>query len=311
MRWRAALVGLAGSSLWTAAQLGTPVKPAAAPSVSIGDIAAGIRKHVDEAASTNGGYFKLQFRNRELSLQLVRVHLEYLADLGGGVHFACVDLVGTDGPVYDVDFFMKGPPGSMAVTETSVHKIDGKPLYLWEQRNDGTWRRVRVQGAPPRLLGVIHGHDQFEFIYRAKLPVITGQARLWLPLATSDTFQQVEVEEIKVSDPWRELEDRENKNKILFVSVGPADSGKTFEIRYRVRRFEKADYAVANARPERYLGADRLVPTNETFRSRALLITKGKTDDMAKARALYDHVIEKLRYAMEVALNFRSDSRGV
>jgi len=33
-------------------------------------------------------------QQEELSLLLVRVHLEYLADLGGGVRFACVDLGG-------------------------------------------------------------------------------------------------------------------------------------------------------------------------------------------------------------------------
>src|SRR5262245_54556529 len=88
--------------------------------VTIDDIATGIEKHIAESARTNGGYFSLSFNKKELRLQLVRVHLEYLAHLGRGVSFACVDLVGTDGPVYDVDFFMKGPPGDMVVTETSV-----------------------------------------------------------------------------------------------------------------------------------------------------------------------------------------------
>src|SRR5438128_2262742 len=136
------------------------------PSVTIDDIAAGIEKHIAAQSATNGGYFKLQQNKTELSLQLVRVHLEYLADLGGGVHFACVDLVGTDGPVYDVDFFMKGPPGAMTVTETSVHKVNGRPLYLWEQRRNGTWRRVRGKNASPRLLGVLRGSDQFEYSSR-------------------------------------------------------------------------------------------------------------------------------------------------
>src|SRR5262249_50228601 len=135
----------------------TPRQPASGPSATIDEIAAGIEKHIAEQSKTNGGYFKIPFKGKELSLQLVRVHLEYLSDLGGGVHFACVDLVGTDGPVYDVDFFMKGPPDAMAVTETSVHKVNAQPLYLWEERGNGTWRRVPVKNAPRRLLGVING----------------------------------------------------------------------------------------------------------------------------------------------------------
>jgi hypothetical protein len=266
-------------------------------SVTIDEIATGIEKHIAGQSHANGGYFKVPFKNRELNLELVRVHLEYLSDLGGGVHFACVDLVGTDGPVYDVDFFMEGPPGAMTVTETSVHKINGQPLYLWEERLNGTWRKVPVKNAPRRLLGVINGSDDFDFIYRAKLPQIGSEARIWLPLASSDTFQRVEIKSIRAPEPWRELDEREHGNKVLFLTAGPSDGGKTIEICYHVKRFEKSEYAVREPTVEKYLHPENLVPTNETFRTIALQVTRGKTTDMARARALYDHVIEKLRYA--------------
>src|SRR5881628_1245981 len=154
----------------SAAQIPLCAAPAAQKSaglsVSIDDIAAGIEKHIAERSQASGGYFKLQHDKKELNLQLVRVHLEYLADLGGGVSFACVDLVGTDGPVYDVDFFMKGAPGAMTVTEISIHKVNGQPYYAWEQKRNGTWRKVPIGKAPRRLLGVINGVDEFEFVYR-------------------------------------------------------------------------------------------------------------------------------------------------
>jgi len=275
----------------------SPRANASGPAVTIDDIAVGIEKHIVGQSDTNGGYFKIHFKEKGLNLQLVRIHLEYLSDLGAGVHFACVDLVGADGPVYDVDFFMKGPPGAMTVTETSVHKINGQPLYLWEQRHNGTWRKVTVRNAPHRLLGVINGSDEFEFIYRAMLPEISGEAHLWLPLATSDTFQRVEIKEVKTPEPWRELEDHQHGDKILFLKAGPADSGKSIEIRYRVKRFEKSEYAVREPMPQKYLHPEKLVPTNETFRAIAEEATRGKKTEMARARALYDHVIEKLRYA--------------
>jgi len=282
--------------------LGTPLaaevstETAVSP-VTIEDIAAGIEKHIAEQSKKNGGYFKVRHDKKELNLQLVRVHLEYLADLGGGVSFACVDLVGTDGPVYDVDFFMKGPPGAMTVTETSVHKLNGQPFYAWEQKGNGTWRKVPVRKASRRLLGVINGSDEFEFHYRVKLPEITGVARLWLPLATADAFQKVEVKAIAAPGQWRELEEREHGNKVLLVEAGPADSGKAIEIRYRVKRFEKSEYAVREPMTQKYLNPERLVPTNETFRAIAAQVTRGKKNDLARARALYDHVVEKLRYA--------------
>jgi len=267
------------------------------PAVTIDDIAAGIEKHIAEQAQLGGGSFHLRFKNKDLSLQLVRVHLEYLSYLGEGVSFACVDLVGSDGPVYDVDFFMKGRPGELTVTDTTVHKINSQPLYLWEQRHDGTWHRVPVKHASRRLLGVINGSDEFEFTYRVKLPQIAGDARLWLPLAESDTFQRVQVKDIKAPEHCREVNEREHGNKLVFLNAGPADSGKAIEIRYHVKRFEKSEYAVRDPMPEKYLASEKLVPTNETFRAIAEQVTRGKKTDMERARALYDHVIGKLRYA--------------
>jgi transglutaminase-like putative cysteine protease len=272
-------------------------EPAARPPATIDEIATGIEKHIAEQSKATGSYFKLRYKQKELSLQLVRVHLEYLAALGKGVSFACVDLVGTDGPVYDVDFFMKGPPGAMTVTETSVHKINGRPLYAWEQKGDGTWRQVPVKNASRKLLGVINGVDEFDFIYRATLPEITSPARLWLPLASSDTFQRVEVKGITVPGQWRELDEHEHGNKVLFLEAGPADSGKSIEIRYLVKRFEKSEYAVRASMVQKYLNPESLVPTNQTFQTIAQELTRGKTNDLARARAIYDHVMDKVRYA--------------
>ena len=101
------------------------------------DIQAGIEDHIEEQVRLGGGYFKLPFDNTELRLKLVRVHTEYLANLGPRRHFACVDLVDIGGDVYGVDFFLAGDPGSMSVTETTVHKINGQPYYAWDQKSDG------------------------------------------------------------------------------------------------------------------------------------------------------------------------------
>jgi transglutaminase-like putative cysteine protease len=225
------------------------------------------------------------------------VHLEYLADLGGGVEFACVDLVGTDGPVYDVDFFLRGEPGNMTVTETTVHKVNGQPLYAWEQKEDGTWRRVAVTDATPRLLGVIQGQDEFEFTYRVRLPEISGPGELWLPLARSDAFQTVEVQEISVPTAARETTDLASGSQVLYLAVGPAQSGSSIEIRYRVRRVEQSPYPVANLARKEGLSPERLVPDADVFRSIAEEVTRDKTTDLMRARALYDHVIDQVRYA--------------
>ncbi len=87
--------------------------------------------------------FHVNYRGKNLALDLVKVHDDRLSSLGGGKYFACVDMKAADGRIYDIDFFMAGQPGSMAVTETSVHKINGKPLYNWKAQG-GVWKKVRV-----------------------------------------------------------------------------------------------------------------------------------------------------------------------
>lgn len=265
--------------------------------VGIETIAAAIEEHIARKSEADGGYFLLEHEGTELALRLVRVHMEYLADLGDGTQFACVDLVGTDGPVYDVDFFLEGGPDGMTVTETTVHKVNGQPLYAWEQQVDGGWARVAVSDATPRLLGVITGEDAFQLTYRVRLPEIAGPASLWLPLAQSDANQIVEIEEIAAPAEWRELEDSNHGNTVLFLTAGPEASGKSVTIQYRVRRREMSPYPVAHPLPQRDLAPERLVPNDSAFRVIAEEVTQGMATDLMRARALYDHVIDDVRYA--------------
>ncbi len=271
--------------------------PPATDSAPTADIQAGIEKHIEAQVRRGGGYFKLPYRNQELRLKLVKVHTEYLSKLGPGRYFACVDLVDTRGDVYDVDFFLAGKPGAMKVTETTVHKKNGQPFYAWEQKRDGTWHRIPMKKASEGHLGVIRGQDEFEFIYQATLPKISESARMWLPLAASDRFQTVEVKSIKVPGKQSTLEERDHGNKVIFLEFGPEDSGKNVEVRYQVKRLEKAAYAAETPDQGKYLNPERLVPTNENFRRIAEQVVKDKKGDLMRARALYDHVIDRMRYA--------------
>ncbi len=269
---------------------------ASVPNVVTKDIQDGIEKHIEAQTRLGQGYFRLPFNEGQLRLKLVRVHTEYLANLGPRRHFACVDLASTDGDVYDVDFFLAGNPGDMTVTETTVHKTNGQPIYVWKQKRDKTWHRAPAKNAPPELLGVIKGTDQFEFLYRATLPDIPDSARMWIPLPTTDSFQTVELKSIKAPGDWKILTESEHQNSVLFLTLGPADSGKTIEIRSDIHRLEKGVYASQTLAPGQYLNPERLVPANETFRSIAAEVVEGKTGDLVRARALYDHTIDRMRY---------------
>jgi hypothetical protein len=108
------------------------------------DISAGIKRHIaSERKKSADKKFHVNYRSKNLALDLMKVHDDRLSSLGGGKYFACVDMKAGDGTIYDIDFFMAGQPGSMTVTETSVHKINGKPLYNWKEQG-GVWKKVRV-----------------------------------------------------------------------------------------------------------------------------------------------------------------------
>jgi transglutaminase-like putative cysteine protease len=260
------------------------------------DIQTGIEDHIIEMSKKGEGYFKLAFDERELNLKLVRVHVEYLANLGEDYNFACVDLADTDGEVYDVDFFMRGKVGDMKVVETTVHKINGQPIYTWEQNKDLIWSRVAVDEAATHLLGVIEDKDEFEFYYKVTVPEITEAARIWIPIASSGPYQEIEVKSIKTPGKQKIIEDKKNGNKILFFELKPKDSNKKIEITYKVKRKEKAAYADELANPQEYLNPDKLVPLNDNFRDIAKEVVEGKEGELVRARALYDHVIDRMSY---------------
>jgi len=112
--------------------------------VTTAEISAGIKKHIEsETKKSSDGKFHAKHEGKDLALDLIKVHDDRLSSLGGGKYFACVDMKSTDGTTYDIDFFMTGKPGNMKVTDTSVHKVNGKPLYNWKEEG-GVWKKVPI-----------------------------------------------------------------------------------------------------------------------------------------------------------------------
>ncbi len=291
-----AVIGLALTGCQTGEPLAEKDTFEPIPHVITADIQEGIEQHIREQTRLGDGYLHLPYGDDELRLKLVRVHTEFLANLGPRRHFACVDLATPEGDVYDVDFFLEGDPGSMRVTETTVHKHNGQPFYTWKQKRNKTWIRVPMNEATPQLLGVISGQDQFEFQYRTTLPELMDTARIWIPLPKSDDFQTVEITSIRAPGKQHILQEPTYGNRMLFFALNPEDSGKTIEIRMNVQRREKTVYTAPTPNPELYLSASSLVPLTEQFHQIAAEVTEGKESDLVRARALYDHVTDHMRY---------------
>ena len=59
---------------------------------SMDEIEIGIKQHIDQVAEEFDGYFPIKNDSIDMKMKLVRVHTEYLSNLGSGKYFACVDL---------------------------------------------------------------------------------------------------------------------------------------------------------------------------------------------------------------------------
>ncbi len=125
-------------------QTRTGAPQAAMTEATMSDASDGLKRFISGyAAKSPDNKFHIPYQRKNLALDLIKVHNDRFSSLGGDKYFACVDMRGTDGKVYDIDFFMVLQPGKLTVTETSVHKINGKPLYNWKQQG-GVWKKVPV-----------------------------------------------------------------------------------------------------------------------------------------------------------------------
>jgi transglutaminase-like putative cysteine protease len=288
-----------------------------AKKVTIGDVEQGIRANIETMTQEGAGYFNFQNDTLDLKLKLVRVHTEYLSVLGPNAFFACVDLATENGDVYDMDFFLKGEPGDMQVTRTDLHKLNGKPYYTWKQSKDKTWFTVPVQQATNDLLGVIEANDRFTFTYEVQLPDLSADALMWIPIPQNDPFQTVEITSLKVPGKHEMIREADNGNTILFIQLNPEHSRQNISISYQVDRIEKAPYVEEETNLKKYLEAGALLPVGDRFGAIAdeVILERQATTDLTKARALYDYIIDNMRYAKEGTYgtgdaNYACDSRS-
>lgn len=112
--------------------------------VTDAEVFAGVKKYIHAYAQKSADKrFHVQSGGKDVALDLITVHADRLSDLGENKHVVCADMKAADGGVYDIDFFINVHSGMLSVTEASVHKINGKPLYNWKEQN-GISKKVKL-----------------------------------------------------------------------------------------------------------------------------------------------------------------------
>lgn len=148
----------------------------------------------------------------------------------------------------------------------------------------------------------------FEFIYETwvrEIPKNAGEFCLWIPLAPETPEQRIKDFRIESDLPYRLVRENKHGNRAVFIRAQSPPETLHVRLRFRVKRYEHLSHALANgaslpsdeiAVSPLWLQGDRLVPIDGTIRKWAQETVAGKVSDLEKARAIYDYVVENLKY---------------
>lgn len=150
-------------------------------------------------------------------------------------------------------------------------------------------------------------HFAFHYAFTIKNVPAGETVRVWIPAAHSDAFQEVSVVSAKGDLPLRKVRGVRDGNEMFYGESKKTDKPELhFSVDYDVVRHERI--ALSGAHPQIHpvaltakerqedLRPDTLVPTSGLPAELAAKVTEGKSDTLAKARAIYDYVFTTMRY---------------
>ena len=112
------------------------------PPVTIESVATYLEAYVASKAAETDGWYRIEDEKAgtTLRLKLDHIHRERLAKTAERTWFVCADFTTPEGRLYDLDFWVRDTYHGLAVSESMVHKEEGKPRYSWIE-NEGVWSR--------------------------------------------------------------------------------------------------------------------------------------------------------------------------
>lgn len=158
----------------------------------------------------------------------------------------------------------------------------------------------------------------FSYVVRVSPAPGTRSVRAWIPLPSTDEFQ--EISEVRIEAPVRVRMRKEAKygDRYAYFTVDSSRIQAPFEIRltFHVVRYERRLDLVSAIDPPgafpkdvaAFLQPDKLVPTDGAIASAAQEQTHGLASPLEKARGIYEYLISTMRYDREDAGAGRGDA---
>lgn len=137
------------------------------------------------------------------------------------------------------------------------------------------------------------------------LPEDLNSLRIWIPYPVNDARQLIDNLNLVSEFDSQLVFDKEYGNTVIYLS--PKQNRKDrdsseISLSFEIKRKEGSSYfePVPDYKTlSRFLKSDRLVPVSGRIKTLAKQITKGKSNDLERVRAIYDYLIKELAYSRE------------
>lgn len=149
-------------------------------------------------------------------------------------------------------------------------------------------------------------HFTFQYAFTVKNVPAGKKVRIWIPAAQSDAYQNVKIVSAVGDLPLKKTRESKYGNEIYFTEATNAPkSDLHFDVQYDVVRHERVAlnstaHVVVPSLPTKErqedLRPDALVPITGLPADLAAKETQGKTQQLDKARAIYDYVFTTMKY---------------
>lgn len=143
-----------------------------------------------------------------------------------------------------------------------------------------------------------------ERILLKNIPQNIDKLRIWVPYPIDDSWQ--EVRDFKVRGPfdYKMLNDREYHNEVIYLQPKQGlkeNALSEITLSFKVARKE----CCSSLGPDNsyispsFIKSNNFELVNSSIRKIAKEITKGKTSDLEKVKAIYDYIIDQLTYSKD------------
>ncbi len=150
-------------------------------------------------------------------------------------------------------------------------------------------------------------HFTFHYGFSVRNIPTGEQVRIWIPVATTNEFQEVRVVSATGDLPLKKTRESKYGNQMYFAQASKAKKSELdFEVVYDIVRHERLvlgtysphleSVTLTKREKDDFLAPDRLVPITGVPAQLAASVTKAETTPLAKAHAIYDYVFANMRY---------------